>query len=37
MKDSSSIFGCIGMVVSFLLILISGSIIGGWALSVLWN
>ncbi len=37
MKDNSGIFGCIGTVVSFLLILIGGSIIGGWALSVLWN
>ena len=37
MKDNNYIFGCIGMIASFLLILIGGSIAGGWALSVLWG
>ncbi len=37
MKTSDQIFGCIGAAASVVLIVVAGTIISGWALSVLWG
>lgn len=37
MKNSDQIFGCIGMLLVIALMVIIGSLMNGWALSVLWG
>ncbi len=37
MKDADDIFGCIGYAASVTLILVIGTYISGWVLSILWG
>ncbi len=37
MKDNSDVFGCIGIVTGFGLLVIGGTITSGWTLSILWG
>ena len=37
MKDDNALMGCIGWLAYTLIVIIGGSIVGGWALSVMWG
>ncbi len=37
MKDSDRVLGCIGMVLVIVLMVVIGSLMNGWALSILWK
>ena len=36
MKDDNVLMGCIGWLVYTLVVIVGGSIAGGWALSIMW-
>lgn len=37
MKDSDKIFGCLGMFLASILMMVIGTLMNGWALSILWK
>ena len=36
-KDQKTIFGCVGLIVSFVVLIVISAIMNGWALSILWS
>ena len=37
MKDDNALMGCIGLLAYTLVVIVGGSIAGGWALSIMWG
>lgn len=37
MKDDNALMGCLGWIAYLAIILVFGSILGGWALSIMWE
>ena len=37
MKDDNALMGCLGWIAYAALVLVLGSILGGWALSIMWE